>query len=125
MTKTEELLKLAEAATQSEWAAVENPHLAFGGVQLYWIDSEAGNLAENICEEEAMFIAAANPATIIELIALVRQMREVIGKCMDYQDACTCDGYAEHTTHIPSGKSMDWTQMRKALASFDRWECGE
>ena len=99
MTKTEELLKLAEAA-----------------------DGRAG-MAFN--KENAAFIAAANPATIIELIALVRQMREVIGKCMDYQDACTCDGYAEHTTHIPSGKSMDWTQMRKALASFDRWECGE
>ena len=67
----EELTKAAEAATPGPWYVVENPHTAFGGVQLYWIDSVAGNLAENICEEEATFIALANPDTILRLIAAI------------------------------------------------------
>jgi hypothetical protein len=71
-----ELKKTAEAATSGPWEVVKNPHPTFGGVQLYWIDSEAGNLAENICEEEATFIALANPDAILKLIAVYEAAKE-------------------------------------------------
>jgi len=74
-----ELEALAKAATQGPWDMVENSHLAFGGVQLHWINSEAGNLAENICKEEAAYIAAANPEAVLALIALVREMGKALG----------------------------------------------
>ena len=78
MTNLNALESLAKAATQGPWDMVENSHLSFGGVQLHWINSEAGNLAENICEEEAAYITAANPEAILALIALVRQQHEAL-----------------------------------------------
>jgi hypothetical protein len=104
MTDINKLEALAKAATSGPWYTVETPHRACGRVQLYWIDSEAGNLAENICEEEAAFIAAANPATILELIALVRLQHGAL--C-----AANTNTYFKHAVD--------------ALAAFDKWEGGE
>lgn len=49
---------------------------------------------------------------------VMEQALDVIVKCLVYQDACTCDGYAEHTIHLPSGKAMDWTEMRKTITAL-------
>jgi hypothetical protein len=86
MTKLKELITLADAATLGPWEMTENPHPAFGGVQLYWIDSEAGNLAENICEEEAAFISAAAPVTVKRMAELLMQCRDAL-RCQtpDYE----------------------------------------
>lgn len=116
-----ELKKLAEAATPGPW---NNRELKNMEDCILGPDGETWVVFNDECaamkQEDSDFVTAANPQTILQLLAVMEQMADVISKCIDYQDACTCDGYAEHTVHMPSGKSMDWTQMRKTLAAFNK-----
>lgn len=75
MTKTEELLKLAEAATPGPWWHGEQHHP--DGHALAWIgksfvDCDGGTKNYREQKDDAAFIAAANPATIKALVELVR-----------------------------------------------------
>ncbi len=59
-----ELKKLAEAATPGPW----------------WIDNH-GNLSHWRNDNDATFIATANPQTILQMIAVMEQMAEALKTC--------------------------------------------
>jgi hypothetical protein len=87
MTRTEELLALAEAATPGPWDT--NPADAFSSE----LEVTANNHYISICDAapyDALFIAAANPETIKQLVELVRlqnsALKEYTGVCRSYND---------------------------------------
>lgn len=82
--KLDELEELAGKATQGGWVYEEN----FGGIAEHWAfvvrqdKEESGScpaiaemVGEERTEEDAAFIAAANPAVVLALIAEVRRHR--------------------------------------------------
>lgn len=93
MSKFDELKKLAEAATVGVWTA-EPPAEDFerdGGEQYHWsvrapyptslmISYQLCKLSSlnNNEEEDAAYIAAANPAAILELLAIQAQLVEAL-----------------------------------------------
>jgi hypothetical protein len=106
--KLETLEALAKAATPGPWR-----EFTFSEIIASTYDQPppghmvlAGDLetivGQCIANRDVDFIAAANPTVIIELIALVRQMRDEL---KDWHD--------------------DIGQPSFALAAFDRWEGGE
>lgn len=80
----EELKRLAEAATPGPWVAAINTNM----------DNKVSHSFGDICQTgkdigDAIFIAAANPAAVLELIDYVEYLR---GKNREHFDACTgCD----------------------------------
>ena len=75
MTRTEELLALAEAATSGPWGT--NPADAFSSE----LEVTANNRYISVCEAapyDALFIAVANPETVRQLVELVRQMANAL-----------------------------------------------
>jgi hypothetical protein len=75
MTRTEELLALAEAATSGPWDT--NPADAFSSE----LEVTASNHYVSVCNAapyDALFIAAANPETIKQLVELVRLQHEAL-----------------------------------------------
>lgn len=97
MNKLNELEQLAKAASTTiaeeciDWKMVKN-----------WLT------ATDIYELQPYFNAVA-PSTIIELIALVRQMREAL------RDA------KPHLYFL----SIESNSVKEAITAFDRWEGGE
>jgi hypothetical protein len=88
MTRTEELLTLAAAATPGAWwsgkcePTADGHALAWIGV--HFVDCHGGqkNYKEQV--DDAAFIAAANPETIKQLVELVRlQHSELVEWCSD------------------------------------------
>jgi len=72
MTHTEELMKLAEAATPGPWHADgEHDYKDCVCTSKYCITSD-------LEEKDASFIAAANPETIKQLVELVRLQHESV-----------------------------------------------
>ena len=87
MSKYDELKRLAEAATQGRWVTDgeyvnEHGHV----VEAYVAHQDGGRIGlawanclvptDQQCRDNASFIAAANPAVILELIAEVEALRE-------------------------------------------------
>jgi hypothetical protein len=97
MTRTEELLALAEAATSGPWDT--NPADAFSSE----LEVTANNHYISVCDAapyDALFIAAANPETIKQLVELVRLQHY----------ALTYEGAAEFQIY------------GEAIAAFNKWE---
>ena len=67
-----ELERLAEAATPGPWE-MDDLLAEFSGI---WVSSAFGMICDDIGENDARFVAAANPAAILELI---RQRDAAIG----------------------------------------------
>lgn len=84
MTDHTELKKLAEAATPGEWEIViagdiPKPVIAVDGVSLFTVAEAYGRGFGAIYEEaDAAFIAAANPAAVMELIADYEEARQAL-----------------------------------------------
>jgi hypothetical protein len=98
MTRTEELLKLAEAATSGPWDT--NPADALS-IEL---EVTANNHYISICDAtpyDALFIAAANPETIKQLVELVRLQNSVLSD----------------ERYIPR-----YSQVVEAIEAFNKWE---
>ena len=75
MTRTEELLKLAASATSGPWDT--NPADALSSE----LEVTASNHYISICDAapyDALFVSAANPETIRQLIELVRLQHEAL-----------------------------------------------
>ena len=72
MSRTEELLALAEAATPGPWRA-DGEH-----DYLDCVCTKTFCIASDIEKEDAAFIAAANPETIKQLVELVRLQHEAV-----------------------------------------------
>ena len=79
---TEELERLARAATEGPWSVDERlePECVRGRYDDIVV-METERLSD------AAFIAAANPATILDLLAANRKMREAIERLMDAEFA--------------------------------------
>lgn len=60
----EELKRLAESATPGPWE-MDDLLAEFSGI---WVSSAFGMICDDIGENDARFVAAANPAAILELI---------------------------------------------------------
>ena len=105
MTKTEELLKLTEAATPGPWRFTANGVIGSDAMPdeqfiVLW-DDDARNRFNDF-----PLIAAANPATIKQLVELVRLQHEAL--------------------KASSMKQARWTDEQiEALDAFDRFEKGE
>ena len=98
MTRTEELLALAEAATPGPWDT--NPADALSSE----LEVTASNHYISICDAapyDALFVSAANPETIRQLIELVRLQHEAL-MMLDYG------------TRFP--------EATEAIEAFDKWE---
>lgn len=99
MSKFDELKKLADAATPGIWTA-EPPAEDYerdGGEQYHWsvrapyptpptISYQLCRLSSlnNNEEEDAQFIAAANPAAVLELLTILAQLVAVLSKSKRY-----------------------------------------
>lgn len=75
---TEELKRLAEAATPGPWVAAFNTNM----------DNSVRTTFETVCEtgkniDDALYIAAANPAAVLELI---RQRDELLSALKEVRD---------------------------------------
>ena len=110
MTKTEELLKLTEAATPGPWRFTANGVIGSDAMPdeqfiVLW-DDDARNRFNDF-----PLIAAANPATIRQLVALVRLQHEALIEAKSVMDS-------------EFGKVPDSIQDQ-ALAAFDAFEKGE
>jgi hypothetical protein len=100
MTRTEELLALAEAATPGPWDT--NPADALS-IEL---EVTANNHYISICDAtpyDALFIAAANPETIKQLVELVRLQHQALKH------------WGEFTYEAAFGAS-------EAIEAFNKWE---
>lgn len=102
-TRLDELRKLAEEATPGEFTPVlDEEFYGEHRIKVYWIDSEAGNIMGGLCEEDSKFIAAANPAAIIELLSVVEALKEQLAvsqlECKRLREALeeTCEIISEH-----------------------------
>lgn len=98
MSKTEELLKLAEAATPGPWRSYEDV------VTFPWPEGGFCLADGPKPRANADFIAAANPETIKALIVLVRLQH----------DALKADALYAETS-----------QVAEVLAAFNKWESGK
>lgn len=87
MTDLDELERLAKAAGEETWST-ESGVGKFDGAYVWYEDGDSvcrvfsnlGHMPEPVMEEDlAEFIAAANPAMILSLIAEVRQLRRFAG----------------------------------------------
>ena len=108
MTRTEELLARAEAATSGPWDT--NPADAFSSE----LEVTANNHYIGICDAapyDALFIAAANPETIKQLVELVRlQHCRLIGAKV----------FVNSKEHIKQPEGRDWYD--EAIEAFNKWE---
>jgi hypothetical protein len=105
MTRTEELLALAANATSGPWDT--NPADALSSE----LEVTASNHYISICDAapyDALFIAAANPETIKQLIELVRLQHKALEFASDF---------------IPtSGCKIGDCEVCKALDAFNKWD---
>jgi hypothetical protein len=78
MTRTEELLKLAEAATPGPWGVVEDA--ASGKDEAWCLWHKVGPIwfQGEKPDRNSTFIAAANPELIKQLVELVRLQHEAL-----------------------------------------------
>ena len=111
MTRTEELLALAAAATPGQWAAntsdedepivyVDNQYICqtiYDHQSYTYRENPAGHL------HDARFIAAANPETIRQLVELVRLQHFLIL------------GYAGYNTR-------EEIRRQSVIEAFNKWE---
>jgi hypothetical protein len=100
MTRTEELLALAEAATPGPWDT--NP----ADVLSSELEVTANNHYISIADAapyDALFIAAVNPETIRQLIELVKLQHEAL--------TMHCAPYLNHNG-----------QYDEAIAAFNKWD---
>ncbi len=70
-----DLRKLAEAATPRNWITIKQA-ISPSSIGNFWSDIYGGShelIAENVQDNDALFIAAANPQAIIELLDLLEQ----------------------------------------------------
>lgn len=76
----DELERLAREAHEAEWAAVDN------GMPPWteWVAALARKRAANACAE-FRFIAAANPATVLALIAEVKRLRASATRVLEWR----------------------------------------
>ena len=105
MTKTEQLLNLAEAATPGPWRYTANGVIGSDAMPdeqfvVLW-DDDARNRFNDF-----PLIATANPATIKQLVELCRLQHEALETCS-------------------MGCSYDVQDVVKALAAYERFEKGE
>jgi hypothetical protein len=108
MTRTEELLALAEAATSGPWDT--NPADALSSE----LEVTANNHYISICDAapyDALFIAASNPETIKQLVELVRLQHEALR-----MNKTPLEDYFTQPRIV---------QMREALEAFNKWENGK
>lgn len=100
---TEELKRLAEAATPGPWAAAISSNMVNGVCATFETICETG---KNI--DDALYIAAANPAAILALIAEIDSLREDVngltgelGRERERLDfSLNREGFYDHTTHV-------------------------
>jgi hypothetical protein len=100
-----ELKKLAEAATPGPWDT--NPADAFSNE----LEVTANNHYISICDAapyDALFIAAANPETIKQLVELVRLQHKALEFAADFITPSDC-------------RTGD-CEVCKALKAFNKWE---
>jgi hypothetical protein len=124
MTRTEELLKLAEAATSGPW---NNPRGIVHEAQLPFTPVVATTLIAKVystnygdfreSEANAAFIAAANPETIKQLVELVQSMKFHFDTIADEENWGT-DGAWESSSY-PDEIAME------AIEAFNKWENGK
>lgn len=100
MTDIKTLKALAEAATQGEWWIDSHGHRMVshgerGSVTVFLTDDcmgpatrhpETGNLSHWPNDWDASFIAAANPAAVLELIAEIERLRQFEAAYKEYSD---------------------------------------
>lgn len=86
MSKFDELKKLAEAATPGPWEATRqtDDECSFIG---YFIEGVGKTISDDGTapdHKDALFIAAANPAAILELLAIKAQLVAALSKSKRY-----------------------------------------
>jgi hypothetical protein len=111
MTRTEELLALAETATSGPWDT--NPADALSSE----IEVTANNHYISVCDAapyDALFIAAANPETIKQLVELVRLQHDAFSVIADEENWDT-DG-TWNSNSYPDEIAME------AIEAFNEWE---
>ena len=107
MTRTEELLALAEKATPGPWwkgkcePTADGHALAWIGI--HFVDCEGGQSNYKEQADDAAFIAAANPETIKQLVELCRLQNEALKRV----------------------KNVKFHQIEEAIAAFNKFEGGE
>ena len=83
MTKTAQLLALAEAATPGPWKYhVDDNFIESTSVRSRisdWPATRSTDVGVSQCHKNATFIAAANPQAILQMIAVMEQMRDALG----------------------------------------------
>jgi hypothetical protein len=132
---TNELKKLAEAATPGPWHIRTNRHPNTDGTPWGWLDLyEAGSMRQaspdgvqvtwsrgRQSENNARYIAAANPAAILKLLAinaeLVEALKNVTSGC---EYSCLHGEWYWHKRTMPSIESLD--AARAALAKAEGGE---
>lgn len=126
MSKFDELKKLAEAATHGIWTA-EPPAEDYerdGGEQYHWsVRAPYSNppmISYQLCrlsslnnneEEDAKFIAAANPAAILELLAIQAQLVKALEKIT--------------TEYIRTRAMHDGLKMKDDFSKYEEIMCVE
>jgi hypothetical protein len=120
MTRTDELLALAGAATSGPWDT--NPADALSNE----LEVTANNHYISVCNAapyDALLIAAANPETIKQLVELVRLQHEALSEttalCTNYEAVEEDDGY--QFTEAPAVIK----QGNEAIEAFDKWDAGK
>lgn len=103
MSKTEELLTLAEAATPGEWGAYID-----SADECFRVATDDYDLGVIYNHRDGGFIAAAKPATIKQLVELVRMQHEAL------EIAC---GYARETD-----EGYPFVSGEKCMVAFEEFE---
>jgi hypothetical protein len=73
---TAELKKLAEAATPGPWTVADRSHIYTPDLRVLAVAQHSRDTASN-----AAYIAAANPAVILELLAINAELVEALKRC--------------------------------------------
>lgn len=106
MTRTEELMKLAEAATPGLWYW---PNVGSGDFVIAGEDRLAIGFLDS--PRTAKYVAAANPETIKQLVELVRLQNAALEFASDFIPASEC--------------KVGECEVCEAIAAFDKFEGGE
>ena len=114
MTKIETLTALAKEATPGKWHSrrdFEDNDVCFINAPGYIVADLDGRKNRL---NDASYIAAANPETLLSLLALVQEQHEALKLLRDYPTA------ASHAAYLKASSAAD--AALKKYDDFNKWE---
>ncbi len=107
MTKTAQLLALAEAATPGPWWREDEEDSSYS-----MVEAKGQTIVKLHAEDNCNFIAATNPETTKQLVELVRLQHEALRSCGE--------GGSRLSHHHAQWFNAE--EVDEAIEAFNKWE---